>query len=130
MGLEPTTSGLTVRLGPLILLDLQTVKSRLTSLRVRWHHAQERSYHAEEWQKMATMVRGEQDVIAFCREKDQAYVQVFFVRSGKLIGRDGFTLQGTRSADDRQIMTSFVKQFYDSAGYIPPLILLQHPVED
>jgi excinuclease ABC subunit C len=82
------------------------------------------------WQKMATTVKGEQDVIAFCRDRDQAYVQVFFVRGGKLIGRDGFTLQGTRNADDRQIMTGFVKQFYDSAGYIPPLILLQHPVED
>lgn len=82
------------------------------------------------WQKMATIVRGEQDVIAFCRDKDQAYTQVFFIRGGKLIGREGFTLQGTRFVEDKQIMTDFVKQFYNSAGYIPPLILLQHPVED
>ena len=82
------------------------------------------------WQKMATKVRGEQDVIAFAQDKDQAYVQVFFIRGGKLIGREGFTLRGTRSEEPRQIMTSFVKQFYDSATYIPPLILLQHPVED
>lgn len=82
------------------------------------------------WQKMATIVRGEQDAIAFYRDKDQTYAQVFFIRGGKLIGREGFTLQGTRSVDDRQIMTGFVKQFYNSASYIPPLILLQHPVED
>jgi len=82
------------------------------------------------WQKMATIVRGEQDAIAFCRDKDQAYAQVFFVRGGKLIGREGFTLQGTRSVADSQIMTGFVKQFYNSAGYMPPLILLQHPLED
>lgn len=82
------------------------------------------------WQKMATTVKGEQDVIAFNRDKDQAYTQVFFVRNSKLIGREGFTLQGTRNVDDRQVMTNFVKQFYNSAGYIPPLILLQFPVED
>lgn len=82
------------------------------------------------WQKMATIVKGEQDAIAFSRDNDQAYAQVFFVRSGKLIGREGFTLQGTRSVEDKQIMTSFVKQFYNSASYVPPLILLQFPVED
>ena len=82
------------------------------------------------WQKMAITVRGEQDIIAFAQEKDQAYVQVFFIRGGKLIGREGFILQGTRSEEPEQIMTSFVKQFYDSATHIPPLILLQHPVAD
>jgi len=80
------------------------------------------------WQKLATTVRGEQDVIAFSQDKDQAYVQVFFIRGGKVIGREGFTLQGTRSEEPEQIMTSFIKQFYDSATYIPPLVLLQHPV--
>ncbi len=82
------------------------------------------------WQKLATTVSGEQDVIAFAQEKDYACVQVFFIRGGKVIGREGFTLQGTRSEEPEQIMTSFVKQFYDSAAYMPPLVLLQHPVED
>jgi len=83
-----------------------------------------------EGQRIATTVKGEQDVIAFAGEKDQAYVQVFFIRSGKLIGRESFVLQGTRSEEPYQIMTSFVKQFYDSSPSIPPLLLLQHPVED
>ena len=83
-----------------------------------------------EGQRIATTVKGEQDVIAFAGDKDQAYVQVFFVRSGKLIGRESFVLQGTRSEEPHQIMTSFVKQFYDSTPSIPPLLLLQHPVED
>ncbi|MEE9583838.1 MAG: excinuclease ABC subunit UvrC, partial [Dehalococcoidales bacterium] len=82
------------------------------------------------YQKIATTVRGEQDVIAFARDRDQTYVQVFFIRGGKLIGREGFTLQGTRSEEPEQLMTSFVKQFYSSATYIPSLILLQHPVDD
>lgn len=83
-----------------------------------------------EGQRIATTVRGEQDVIAFAQDKDQAYVQVFFIRSSKLIGRESFVLQGTRSEEPSQIMTSFIKQFYDSTPYIPPLLLLQYPVED
>ncbi len=83
-----------------------------------------------EGQRIATMVRGEQDVIAFAEDRDQAYVQVFFIRGGKLIGRDSFILQGTRSESSQQIMTSFIKQFYSSAASIPPLLLPQHPAED
>ena len=83
-----------------------------------------------EGQRIATTVRGEQDVIAIATDKDQAYVQVFFIRGGKLIGRESFVLQGTRSEEPLQIMTSFIKQFYDSAPYIPSLLLLQYPVED
>jgi len=83
-----------------------------------------------EGQRIATTVRGEQDVIAFIEDKDQAHVQVFFIRGGKLIGRESFVLQGTRSEEPPQIMTSFIKQFYDSAPYIPSLLLLQYPVED
>ncbi|MFC2072451.1 excinuclease ABC subunit UvrC [Chloroflexota bacterium] len=83
-----------------------------------------------EGQRIATAVRGEQDVIAFTQDKDRAYVQVFFIRSGKLIGRESFVLQGTSSEEPKQIMSSFIKQFYGSAPYIPPLLLIQHPVED
>ena len=83
-----------------------------------------------EGQKIATTVRGEQDVIAFASDKDQAYVLVFFIRGGKLIGRESFVLQGTSSEEPKQIMSSFIKQFYGSAPYLPPLILLQHPVAD
>ncbi|MFC1939801.1 excinuclease ABC subunit UvrC [Chloroflexota bacterium] len=83
-----------------------------------------------EGQRIATTVRGEQDVIAFASDQDRACVQVFFVRSGKLIGRESFVLQGTSSEEPEQIMSSFVKQFYGSTPYIPPLLLLQHPVED
>jgi len=83
-----------------------------------------------EGQRIATTVKGEQDVIAFAPDKDQACVQVFFIRSGKLIGRESFLLQGTKDEEPSQIMTSFIKQFYASSPHIPPLLLLQHPVED
>ena len=83
-----------------------------------------------EGQRIATTIRGEQDVIALASDKDQAHVQVFFIRSNKLIGRESFVLQGVRSEEPEQIMTSFIKQFYASAPHIPPLLLLQYPVED
>jgi len=83
-----------------------------------------------EGQKIAARVRGEQDVIAFAQEGDQAYVQVFFIRSSKLTGRESFLLQGTRHEEPRQIITSFIKQYYASSQYIPPLLLLQYPLED
>jgi excinuclease ABC subunit C len=83
-----------------------------------------------EGQRIAATVKGEQDVIAFVEDKDQAYVQVFFIRGGKLIGRESFLLQGTSYEEPGQVMAGFIKQFYASAPHIPPLLLLQHPVED
>jgi len=83
-----------------------------------------------EGQRIAATVKGEQDIIAFVEDKEQAYVQVFFIRGGKLIGRESFLLQGTSDEEPGRIMSSFIKQFYASAPHIPPLLLLQHPVED
>jgi len=83
-----------------------------------------------ESQKIASAAMGDQDVVALAQNKDQAYVEVFFIRGGKLIERDHFIVQGTRDEQPSQIMTSFLNQFYDSATYIPPLILLQHRPDD
>ena len=52
-----------------------------------------------EGQKIAAKVSGNEDAIAFVTDKDQAYVQVFFVRSGKLIGRESFVLTGTNAEE-------------------------------
>jgi excinuclease ABC subunit C len=83
-----------------------------------------------EGQKIAAKVSGEEDAVAFVTDRDQAYVMVFFVRGGKLIGRESFVLTGTNAEEPKQIMTSFVKQYYASATYIPPVLLLQHPIDD
>jgi excinuclease ABC subunit C len=83
-----------------------------------------------EGQNIAMKVRGEQDVVAFAADKDQACAQVFMIRHGKLIGRESFTLKGTNNEEPQEIMTSFIKQFYSASPYIPRLLLLQHPVED
>ena len=83
-----------------------------------------------EGERIAATVRGEQDVIAYIQDEDKAYVQVLFIRNNRLTGREGFLLQGTRHEESRQIMTSFVKQYYSSSPRIPPLLLLQYPIED
>lgn len=83
-----------------------------------------------EGQKIATTIRGDQDVIALAQTKDQACIQIFFVRNGKLLGREPFILEGVQEEEPSQVMTSFIKQYYTSAPTIPPLILLQYPVDD
>jgi excinuclease ABC subunit C len=83
-----------------------------------------------EGQNIAMKVKGEQDAVAFSSAGDQACVQVFNIRLGKLIGRESFNLKGTSNENPRQIMTSFIQQYYSSAPYIPRLLLLQHPVDD
>ncbi len=60
----------------------------------------------------------------------EAVVQVFFVREGRLIGRDHFHLNVAVDDTDTDIMTSFVKQFYAGTPFIPRELLLQHPLEE
>jgi excinuclease ABC subunit C len=77
-----------------------------------------------EGQKLAAAVKGDQDVIAFVQSKDLAYVEIFFIRNGKLTGREHFLLEGVRDVEPEEIMASFIKQFYSSATSIPPSVLL------
>jgi len=83
-----------------------------------------------ERQRIVSAAKSDQDVIAVAREDGQACVQTFFVRRGKLMGREYFVLTGTQDEEARQIMTSFVKQFYDEAAYVPSAILLQHSIDE
>jgi excinuclease ABC subunit C len=83
-----------------------------------------------EGQRIAMKLHGEKDVIGLAQNETQAYVEIFFIRNSKLIGRDHFIMEGTQDEFPGEIMTSFVKQYYASASYVPRLILLQHPVEE
>ena len=75
-------------------------------------------------QKITNTDQMDRDVIAFAREKDEAVVQTFFIRGGKLIGRDHFHLSGVEGETDGGVMTSFMKQFYAGTPYIPKEIFL------
>ncbi|MFA5368001.1 MAG: excinuclease ABC subunit UvrC [Dehalococcoidia bacterium] len=81
-------------------------------------------------QRVAAAEGDDEDVIALARNHDQAYVQVFFIREGKLVEKDNFTVLGVQDEDDGRIMSSFLNQFYSSSSYIPSLILLQHEPDD
>src|SRR5205814_681491 len=83
-----------------------------------------------ERQKILSVAMQDQDVVAFARANGEACVQVFFIRGGKLIGREHFVLEGTKDEHATSILTSFVTQFYDTAAYIPPEILLQNDVTE
>ncbi len=64
------------------------------------------------------------DVIGLANDDGDSCLQIFFVRHGKLLGRDSFTLTNTSGEIESNIVSSFLTQFYDQAAHIPPQILL------
>lgn len=78
-----------------------------------------------EKQKITNSGAGDSDVIAFSRAMDEALVQVFFIRGGKLSGREHFLINAPDYIDRSGIMTQFVKQFYSGTAYIPKELILE-----
>ncbi len=70
------------------------------------------------------------DVLAMARSDGEACVQVFFIRGGKLIGREYFILEGTEDAADAEVMQQFVTQFYTEAATIPPQVMMPQEIEE
>ncbi len=70
------------------------------------------------------------DVLAMARSDGEACVQVFFIRGGKLIGREYFILEGTEDAADAEVMEQFITQFYTEAANVPQQVMLPHEIEE
>ena len=70
------------------------------------------------------------DLIALAQGGNEAWVEVFFVRHKKLIGREHFFMEGTQDEAPSLVQAQFIKQFYQNASVIPPRIMLQHPLEE
>lgn len=83
-----------------------------------------------ERQKVVSSEYIDSDVLALARSNGDACVQVFFIRGGKLIGRDYFLLEGALETSDSDVMAEFMKQFYDKAPKVPSQVLLPHEVEE
>jgi len=83
-----------------------------------------------ERQKVVSSDQTDSDVIAMARADNEACVQVFFIRSGKLIGREYFILEGTEEEADSEILSEFVKQFYSQAAFVPEKVLLPQELEE
>ena len=80
--------------------------------------------------KVASNSNHDLDIIAMAMGQDEAWVEIFFVRQGKLIGRDHFIMEGTQDEPQGHILGEFIKQFYQSSSFVPPRIVLQHSLED
>ena len=83
-----------------------------------------------EQQKVFSTANTDEDVIAFAKNESEACVQIFFIRGGKLLGREHYMLEGTVDSTPGEILEGFMGQFYDDAAYIPQKILLQDDVND
>lgn len=70
------------------------------------------------------------DVIALAQGTNEAWVEVFFIRKGKLTGREHFFMEGTQDETEALVLGQFVKQFYQTALVVPPRIVVQHELED
>lgn len=86
--------------------------------------------HVAQKQKITDNSMEDRDIIAFATEGSDAVVQVFFVREGKLIGRDHFHLTVAEGDSRNSIMTSFVKQFYSGTPFVPRELYLQDEIEE
>ncbi len=73
---------------------------------------------------------GDQDAIGLARSALGACVQVFFIRSGKMVGREHFLLQGDEDESDAALLTAFLQQYYHQAAFLPHEVLLPCDVEE
>ena len=83
-----------------------------------------------ESQKMAAFAKTELDLLGLARQDNQAAIQLFVIRDGKLIGRDVFLLEAAREATDDEVLASFVEQYYARAGSVPREVYLPAEVAE
>ncbi len=81
-------------------------------------------------QKITSSSMDDRDIIAMAKDDQDAVVQVFFVREGKLIGRDHFHVAVATAENSSQILTSFVKQFYAGTPFLPKELWVQEELEE
>jgi excinuclease ABC subunit C len=70
------------------------------------------------------------DVLAMARSDGEACVQIFFIRGGKLIGREYFILEGTEDTTDPEVLSQFIQQFYAEAATVPDQVMIPQQIEE
>ncbi len=86
--------------------------------------------HILEKQKIVSTDLTDQDVIGMARGIENVCIQVFFIRTGKVIGREHFIIADKESSERGEILGAFIKQFYMGTSYIPKEILIEEDIED
>lgn len=81
-------------------------------------------------QKITDHSGEDRDILAVAKDAEDAVVQVFFIRGGRLIGRDHFFLRNASEESKSQILESFIKQFYAGTPFIPSELMLQEELEE
>jgi excinuclease ABC subunit C len=81
-------------------------------------------------QKVLTRGRDDQDIIAYARSGNDVYVEVAYVRQGKMVGHDGHALDGAVDASEPELLRGFMLQYYSSATHVPRDVVLPGPVDE
>ena len=80
-------------------------------------------------QKVLTQTRDDEDIVAYARSGNDVYVEVAYIRRGKMVGHDGHPLEGANEATEPEILRGFVQQYYSSATHVPRSVILPGPLE-
>jgi excinuclease ABC subunit C len=83
-----------------------------------------------ERQKVISASDANQDYVSMARSLDRTCVMIFFVRDGKLIGREQHVLEGTEEVERAEILSTFIKQFYSGAAFVPKEIMVDENIYD
>ena len=83
-----------------------------------------------EKQKIVNPNGNDTDALAVYNKNNTACVQIFFIRSGKMIGREHYFINNTEGIEDSIIISDFVSQYYETSSFIPSVLLLEHEIED
>ena len=81
-------------------------------------------------QKITDTAGEDRDILAIAMDLEDAVVQVFFIRGGRLIGRDHFFMKRGNDESKKEVLSSFMKQFYAGTPYIPSILIIQEEIED
>jgi len=81
-------------------------------------------------QKVVTRGRDDQDLVAYARQAKDVFVEVAYVRSGKMVGHDGHPLEGELEVAEPELLRSFLVRYYSSATHIPRTIVLPGPIDE
>ncbi|MBI4855564.1 MAG: excinuclease ABC subunit UvrC [Acetobacterium woodii] len=117
---------------------IKNLKEKMTTAALNQNYEEAAKYrdqisgieHIIEKQKISSSTKQDQDFIGIAQQEDLGCVQVFHVRDGKLMGRDHFFLEELGDVSPKEVLESFVKQYYSSCGFIPKEIILKETLED
>ncbi len=84
----------------------------------------------KEKQKIVSASGSDYDAIAIYNDNDIACIEIFFIRSGKIVGKEHYFLSQTEGVADGTVISEFIKQYYENASFIPPQILVPNEIAD